>query len=501
MHKEKKKLKIIIAIILILILIVLLIIGLLIYKNLVEGKSEKASIDEFEDVKEIIEYNECKYIKTESSKEDDFEEDIYIEFSKDVIEEDGKTNEILYDNLVSQIAGKMKGRNFRLIDETRNLIIRIKYTDQEVSTYTINNDQQYFEHLKTRYQLSNYSVGKDANIQILSQELNSIINNNWQSRNINIGTRDSICNGYNIYFDEGYKIRNIYNKIYNIIFTKQYTKEVFNGIKTGMTNEEIVNILGDPTFKGSNSNMIGYKNQTIYVFFNDGEISIYRNEQNYELEEFEKLVEELNETNDYNSFVSKLTEMWPDYDSFTKVNNRVRLQYSLKGIVIDFNAISNSGITFYNNVNPKLLEDIQNGEKIPANLYTELDSNLISITEDNRVMSDELARIPIDPNYDLDSNDYAVGYTYNNEDKSYSNVSFLSKNKEKIDTDLKEGYVNDLYKLDDSNYIYSINNRGIYKFNISNLQYQTIIEGTGAFDIKNIENNIIYYNDTQIEIR
>ena len=222
MPKEKKKLKLIIIIILV--LIFLLVTGLILYKALVEKNNEVSSIEDFENVKEIIEYNECKYIKTSNSDEDGFEKDIYLEFSKGVIEEDGTTNEVLYDNLTSQIAGKMKGTNFRLIDESKNIIVRIKFDGEEVSSYTINNDSQYFEHLKTRYQILNFKDDNNADIQIRSNELNSVINNNWQTSNLNLGTIDSVCSNYNIYFNEGFKIRNVYNKVFNIIFTKEYPK-------------------------------------------------------------------------------------------------------------------------------------------------------------------------------------------------------------------------------------------------------------------------------------
>lgn len=497
MPKEKKRLKIII--ITILILIFIFITGLILYKALIKNNNSVTSIDDFEGVKEIIEYNECKYIRTSNSNEEDFKKDIYLEFSKNTIEEDGTTNEILYDNLTSQIAGKIKGTNFRLIDESKNIIVRIKFNKNEVSSYTINNDAQYFEHLKTRYQISNFKEDNNTDIQIVSQELNSIINNNWQTKNLKLGTIDSTCSSYNIYFDEGYKIRNVYNKAYNIIFTKQHQSEVFENIKTGMNNEEIMQILGKPTFSASNNYLIGYKNQTLYVFFCDGEISIYRNEQNYDIDEFENLIDEYNETNDYEAFVSKLTDMWPDYDSFTKTNNRVSLRYTLKGITVDFNVITNNGITLYKNSNQELLEDIKNEEMIPANVYTEIDLNLIFLTEEDRVNSDELNRIPIHPNYELNSDDYAVIYNLD-ENGIYSNIIFLSKDKEKIDIELKDKYVNGIYKLDSNNYVYNIRNRGIYKINLSNLQYQTIIEGNENFDIKKIENNIIYYDNSQIEI-
>ena len=498
MPKEKKRLKLIIIIILV--LIFLLVTGLILYKALVEKNNEVSSIEDFENVKEIIEYNECKYIKTANSDEDGFEKDIYLEFSKGVIEEDGTTNEVLYDNLTSQIAGKMKGTNFRLIDESKNVIVRIKFNGEEVSSYTINNDSQYFEHLKTRYQILNFKDDNNADIQIRSNELNSVINNNWQTSNLNLGTIDSVCSNYNIYFNEGFKIRNVYNKVFNIIFTKQYQKEVIQDIKTGMSNEEIIQVLGVPTYKDENNYLIGYKNQTLYVFFCDGEISVYRNEQNYEIEEFENLIKEYNETKDYNTFVTKLTDLWPDYDSFTKTNNRVSLRYTLKGITIDFNVITNNGITLYKNSNQALLEDIKNGEMIPASIYTELDNDLIFIEETNMRQMDMTTRNPPSNKNNLNSEKYVVGYRQVN-NGGLEDVAFYSRDKENIDIELKDAYIDGLYKIDDDNYIYNISGRGIYKITLSNMQYKTIVQGNESFNIKKIENNIIYYDNTQIEIK
>ena len=498
MPKEKKRLKLIIIIILV--LIFLLVTGLILYKALVEKNNEVSSIEDFENVKEIIEYNECKYIKTANSDEDGFEKDIYLEFSKGVIEEDGTTNEVLYDNLTSQIAGKMKGTNFRLIDESKNVIVRIKFNGEEVSSYTINNDSQYFEHLKTRYQILNFKDDNNADIQIRSNELNSVINNNWQTSNLNLGTIDSVCSNYNIYFNEGFKIRNVYNKVFNIIFTKQYQKEVIQDIKTGMSNEEIIQVLGVPTYKDENNYLIGYKNQTLYVFFCDGEISVYRNEQNYEIEEFENLIKEYNETKDYNTFVTKLTDLWPDYDSFTKTNNRVSLRYTLKGITIDFNVITNNGITLYKNSNQALLEDIKNGEMIPASIYTELDNDLIFIEETNMRQMDMTTRNPPSNKNNLNSEKYVVGYRQVN-NGGLEDVAFYSRDKENIDIELKDAYIDGLYKIDDDNYIYNISGRGIYKITLSNMQYKTIVQGNESFYIKKIENNIIYYDNTQIEIK
>lgn len=495
MPKKKKWKKVLIIVLTILII---LIIGRIIYLFLGENNEPITSVNDFESVKELVEYNECEYIRMANSTEEGYEKDIYIEFSKDPIESDGNVNKVLYDNLTSQIAGKLLGTNFRIIDESRNIIIRIQFEGNTVNLYTINNDSQYFEHLKTQYQVGTYEEDSQTPIAIQSNELNAIVNNNWSVNNLNLGSIDSIVNNYDIYFDEGYKIRNLYSNVFNIIFIKNYTNEVFPGITTGMTNEQIQSVLGNPTYTGNASGVIGYKNEEFYAFFYDGEISIYRNDQTYSTDEFLKILNEYNDSGDYNKFVEQVTNLWRDYDSYTKTKDRVILQYTLKGIRIDFNSLSNNGVTVYKNCKGELAEQIKGGS-VPANVYTNLDTDLVFQYEDNRVMQDMMYRHPVDPIEELYTEDYVVIYEQTT-DGGMQNIRFFSRNKEKIDLELKDIYINSIYKLDENNYIYAIYGRGIYRFNIETHEYQTIIEGNQSFNINKIENNIIYYDNTQIEI-
>ena len=114
-------------------------------------------------------------------------------------------------------------------------------------------------------------------------------------------------------------------------------------------------------------------------------------------------------------------------------------------------------------------------------------------------MQDMMYRHPVDPIEELYTEDYVVIYEQTT-DGGMQNIRFFSRNKEKIDLELKDIYINSIYKLDENNYIYAIYGRGIYRFNIETHEYQTIIEGNQSFNINKIENNIIYYDNTQIEI-
>ena len=206
-----------------------------------------------------------------------------------------------------------------------------------------------------------------------------------------------------------------------------------------------------------------------------------------------------NNTGDYNTFISKLTELWPDYDAFTKTSDRIMLKYTLKGIVINFNSISNNGITIYKNANGQIIDEIMNGTVL-NNVYTKFDTNLVLDNENSRIMGDIMSRNPVDPKEELNTDKYVVLYDETTSG-GFQNVRFISRDKENLDIELKDEYINGLYKIDNNNYIYSVQGKGIYRINIELVQYQTIIEGNQTFNISKIENNIIYYDNTQIEIK
>ena len=211
---KKKKVLIILTIILIIAIII-------IAKITRDANKPKTSINDFSSVKELIEFDGHTYISMQNSTEEGYEKDIYISFSKPTINEDGETNKNLYEIVISHVAGMLKGQNFRMIDTEKNVVVKIKFDENKnVNFYTINDDSKYWEHIKSNHQIDNYTNEPLTSMTITSQVLANIINNNWIYNNINLGTKESAVDNYEIYFDEGYKVRKLGSEIYNIIFTK-----------------------------------------------------------------------------------------------------------------------------------------------------------------------------------------------------------------------------------------------------------------------------------------
>lgn len=375
------------------IIILIVIIGLA--KYLIETRKEKTSITDFSSEKEIIEYDGHEYLGKKKSEEEGYEDDIYLHFSKQAINEDGTTNQALYEVVISHLVEFKKGHNFRMLDQENNIIIRIQYNEKdELSLYTINNNSKYWEYIKTIYQIDNYNDNKLTSFNIESQILENAINANWVYSNVNLGTKKSIINNYEIY-KEGYKVRKIGAEIYNIVFTQDYDDEIVNGIFTTTSIGDIENILGKPTFEDTNNDIIGYKCEKFYIFFSNREISIYPPDKYDENDskKFGKLVTELNTTGDIATFLNKLTDLYPHYATFINNNNYVEIEYPLLGFSVKMGYPTQNGIILYGNFQGWITEDIKledliKEKNMPANVYTKFNNNLVFKTEGDRISNE-----------------------------------------------------------------------------------------------------------------
>ncbi len=495
----KKRTKIIVAIIIIIIiLLVISAISIVSYQN-----KEKKSVDDFINIKEIVEFYGGTYLTTKKSAEEGFKKDIRIVFPVNPISEDGLSNKAKYDAILGGIAAKMNRNDFRVLDETKNLIVRIYFGDGK-QTYTINGDGNFFDHLLSNQSIENKVEDKISSIEVNSKLLEKIINNSWMTTNINLGTMDSAVEKYDIYFDEGYKIRKVAGSVYNIVFTKQYKDKVIGGLTTASTLEEVEQALGQATYTseaGDEASIKGYKTDKFYVFFTNGEISIYPNQPIENQDEFAELVTEYIEEEDINNFLTKLTDIWPDYSEYTKNSDFIKVKYPIKGVEIDISNVKLLSITLYNNFSGKITNDItaesiKENKTIPEFVNIDFERNLVKIDEQNREMLDIRKREPLDRAETLKTDKYVV-YLNN----SQNQCIFYSSDKENIDSVLVVEDVTNIYELNETNFVYSINKKGIYIYDAIAKQTKEVITGNENYEIRKIENNIIYYNDTQISVK
>lgn len=458
-----------------------------------------------QDISSIINNLGSKFIVQKQSEESGFTYDIYLEF-KESIYVNGKSNERLYTNLMSQVISNLK-TSVRFIDESQDLIIRATYDAEENKYYyTVNGEEDYFKKQDSINSLNKYEEKDDTDIRVNSKELDNIINNDWKSSSIDIEESKISFNDYDQYFETGINIRCIMSKVFNIVFTKRYDGKVINGITVGTNKEKIIEILGSPTFE--ENNIIGYKNKNFYVFFTDNEISVYRNEE-YDTLEFTNLVNQyINNEINLKSFMNELTYLWDDYAEYDYNSNYIKIVYPLQGVNIYMSSYEDTmGIELYENFNMNdEIEKLIKNNFITGNLSNSLLLNFECERiryRDELLYSAQMNRYKNNnPHEGLKEEKMSEKYLYvskYNNDNEIICIRFLSLNDNLPDTELKAN-VFKLFWINDDSIIYSVKNKGIYYYNLSNKYIQELTSGNDEFDIKSYENGVIKYDDKIMEI-
>ncbi len=497
-----KKKNIIIIISAIIVVVTLIVATVVINQNkTVNGYNKNSSI------KQILEYYKCQYFKTTISSENSYSKDIYLSFASDPINIYGNTRQQEYEQVISAVAIKMNSKNYRMIDEGRNLIVRVTFNEKGNIEYTINNQINYFTQKAQEYSIQNTKSVENVDISVKSNEIQSLINNDWSRKKASLGTVDSTCDDYDYYFDEGYKVRVINTKVYNIIFTKQYNSEVFDKITTKMNNNDIKNILGNPTYE--ENGVIGYKNNNFYTFFYEGEISVYMPDQfnDQSNEKFEKIVTNYVENKNYNDFINSLTTIYSDYETYTQNDNYVRISYPQRGFEVVFGLKSNNGIYLYDNykglvVNNRTYDDLIKNGNIPNGIFLKSNMNLIDQKEYTRCLGETERMLPSTSGLNNPhviesySNKFSAVYS-----SSENKISFYSLDKNHYDSEINNiSNFTEVYNLSDFEFVFGIKNDGIYYYNAVTKNKVKIISNDGNNEIVKVENNTIYYDQTNISV-
>ena len=208
MNKKKKKMIIIVAV------IVAFLVLLTVILKLIQNNKKIESIYDANSLKAVIEFCDCKYIAEKDSELDDYNMDIYMEFKYSPYQ-DGKSQQPFYDVTIDAITNFLSYRKIRLIDESKGLVIRVDTNNTSKITNKYFNDieeSEYFNRLLSDANLENKSSLEETNFSI-NTELQALVNNEWNTSNINFGQRTSTFRNYDIYFENGYRVRNIAGKL------------------------------------------------------------------------------------------------------------------------------------------------------------------------------------------------------------------------------------------------------------------------------------------------
>lgn len=499
MKKKKsilsKKEKLIIFVIPVIALLIIILITMSFTKKVSkENKNSENDLNqELTTVKQVVEYLEGKYISMSDSSEDGYDLDIFVEFRYNLYEGD-ESKEIYFKNFYEKIASVTERKSFRIIDNNKGITIEVKSTTNGISEVKINGEKDYYRIENSKRSAKNKIVAQMVDLSIDSEELSKLISVNWKTSNVDLGSKEGTYYKYDIYFDEGYEIRTIKGKVYNIVFTDKYKGKVVGGYKVGTSLEKIKSDLGT-TY--TERQIIGYKTENFYIWFSEDEISIYPYYKT-DYTEFEELAKEFNEKKDANKFMDKITDIWQDYDLYEHKQNYVKIRYANKGVCFEYSVANPAGVTIYENYRGNLKNEIDNYKK----LFYRFDKNLTGEAElarrETKVFYDDkdVEGDPIHHSRKFDLLMTANGDNYINIKIKSSDGSFPNN---EFDETLE---INSYVWADDTHFIYSIYEDGIYIYDAENRTTEKLLSGKEEFKITDYDRNtnIIKYDDKQAKI-
>lgn len=417
------------------------------------------------------------------------------------------SNQKYYLTLISYVAQTRGYKSFNIIDEEKNINIEVTcdLESKEIRNYKINGVSNYFGKEDSKLAIENYTKTPEISLNIQSDVIKRTINQNWQYKNINYGTMESVFDERKIYFEEGYDVRVIENdnqapKVFGIVFNSRYNGNIINNLSTKSTIDDVKNILGEPAFKYGDDTLIGYKSKYIYVFFTKSyegiEISVYNNEV-YNTDGFSSAVTKFLSNKTYNTFIDSVFETWSDYTKYSSFDsNGVELDYYNKGVKLEFNTSNPSGVTLYNNFKGKITNDVSIEQVLAKE--KELPDNVYFVNEDSVFLCERerISRYYFDDNLSLSNELFYVLPINMNEALTYKFVSIDGKNPnfEIIDN------VKSFMWLDSTHFVYGVSNKGIFMVDALTRKQTDVVRGTSTYNITKYEDGVLYYDNSQVNV-
>lgn len=503
-NHNKQKYKVILILLFIMVFILLLMVFALIRLQKKESPKE-LTYDNLQTVKEVVEYYRSRYISEKESEESGYSLDIYVKFGMLLYDQNKNSNEKYYNDLLEDVAKILLYKSFRMIDNEQDIIIKVICKSGKIDSIIINDIEDYFIYMDSQISMGEYKEIGITDFQVTSNIIQTCVDNKWNA--MDFGTRDSIFDEYYIYFNRGMKVRTIDNKIYNIVFNKNYKENVINNLFPGVDLEIVETVLGKPTFEDEELGVIGYKGKQIYVFFTKDEISIYRIEESNVDDFFELADYFLDERLDLLEFMNQLTYIWPDYSDYEYTNNTVFISYPLKAVEIKINYDDTNGILLYNNIKNSLskvqryLENTNFVARLQIDCVFEAEKRRVKETKQLLEKCNEYKESLDEETKEIIGESLKYNfYAQTDTAKNIYSMKFISVAEGNPNRELNDSIDYYLW-LDNDTFLYSKKGKGIYLYKLTDGSVQRLLEGKEDYELKGFRNGILKYDNTQIVLQ
>lgn len=376
----QKTIKIALIILVVILITLLLLVGMK-EINSTDNAPRYSKIEDMPNIETLINQVYGKYIKMENSTNEKYVQDIYVDLKYGLYEGEVAKKDF-FNALIQNVAQMMYYQNVRIIDNEKGIEIKVicDFENKMLLGSYINGDINFYGHYESQKALANYKKTGITTFNIESNEVKTLIQNEWNKDKLNIGEPEkNKVDNYIEYAKFGINIYEIDEKVFNLLFDYRYKGNVVNGIKVGEKLENVIQVLGEPIFGSIQQKYIGYKGQDLYVFFNQEQISIYPTEDKDS--SIVPLIKQYEEDSSIKKMVSNATDIWENYETYAYDEYTVNLTYPLQGLKFQFGVTENNGIIIYNNYAGEILENYT--QENLFNTEIEIPSYIYFVDEDS----------------------------------------------------------------------------------------------------------------------
>jgi len=338
--------------------------------------------DKFKTVQEVVEYHGSKFI----SRDKGVIIKTYINSKYDLFDENGKSKELYFRDMISDIV-EIEKNSFYLIDSEKKIEIYVEY-DKEKDKFTmkINNQEDFYENVDgdIYVDLENTEIVKESDLTVTNNVLKTLTDDNMYYMNTMLldENRQQLENGYYSYDDGKVLAKLNAGKALNIIFNGEYEDEIATGIHVGTKLKDIEEKYSNLAWGSAREGYLAYRVDHLYVFFYEDQVSVYHS-QYKEMEDFDEYLSDYCSTGDLEKLANDFKIHWTNYFEYeyNPEEESLYISYPSRGLEIDIKRNDSTGIKIYNNY--YLTDTVK--ELIKAHKITlESNKNLVLMTEQNR---------------------------------------------------------------------------------------------------------------------
>lgn len=215
-------------------------------------------------------------------------------------------------------------------------------------------DEEYAKLLEGNGPDEELAFMQRSNVNALCNEiLYNLTNENMFFRGMRkfVDEGTELENGYTSYQDGAILCKVVDSRVRNLVFTDKYEGYIMGGYHIGDGLEEAESLMSGRGVGSVSEGYLGYRTNSMYMFFYDNEVSVYGYYYSKPNDFFEKILTEYIENKDLDYFIEKVSQKWGNAQTYEydKKKQYAHIVYPERGVEIYIKDNNTKGVLLYSN--------------------------------------------------------------------------------------------------------------------------------------------------------